>query len=244
MNTILELFGGDRVKLLVRNLCKKYDEVTIIGNASYTFEQDRIYAVLGAAKSGKTTFLDCIGREVTPDSGSIRLDGGAVKDVDYSDFGFVTKEPLLIEYMTGREYVRYCLKLQGSGEDKIDEYFDMLGMGEDTLDMLIREYTDGEKQALQMIVIMAVDPPVILMDEPFFGSKNEKAVKRFISSMKPEHIIIMTADSLDRVRGVSDEILTINHGAVEGYTAGALEDGEILSRIEAITNESGEETNA
>lgn len=233
------------MKLLVRNLCKKYDEVTIIGNASYTFEQDRIYAVLGAAKSGKTTFLDCIGREVAPDSGSIRLEteeGG--KKVDYSDFGFVTKEPLLMEYITGREYVRYCLKLHVSGEDKIDEYFDMLGMGEDTLDMLIREYTAGEKQALQMIVIMAVNPPVILMDEPFFGSNNEKAVKRFISSMKPEHIIIMTADSLDRVRGVSDEILTINHGAVEGYTASALNDGGILSRIEAITNESGEETNA
>lgn len=232
------------MKLLVRNLCKKYDEVTIIGNASYTFEQGCVYAVLGAAKSGKTTFLDCIGREAAPDAGSIRLySENGVQNVDYSDIGFVTKEPLLIEYMTGREYVRYCLKLHGSGEERIDEYFAMLGMGEDTLDMLIREYTFGEKQALQMIVIMAVDSPVILMDEPFV-SNNKNAVKRFISSMKPEHIIIMTADSLESVREVSDEFLTINRGAVEGFTASALNDDNIRKRIESITTENGEETNA
>lgn len=232
------------MKLLVRNLCKKYDEVTVIGNASYTFEQGRVYAVLGAAKSGKTTFLDCIGREATPDSGSIILDNGnKAKKADYADFGFVTKEPLLMEYMTGREYVRYCLKLHDSGEEKIDEYFAMLGMGEDTLDMMIREYTFGEKQALQMIVIMAVNSPVILMDEPFVCN-NKNAVKRFISSMKPEHIIIMTADSLESVREVSDEFLTINHGAVEGFTASALDDDNIQKRIESITTENGEEENA
>ncbi|MCM1309135.1 MAG: ATP-binding cassette domain-containing protein [Butyrivibrio sp.] len=232
------------MRLIVRNLCKKYDEVTIIGNASYTFEQGSVYAVLGAAKSGKTTFLDCIGREATPDSGEIRLYGATgEKTADYADFGFVTKEPLLMEYMTGREYVRYCLRLHGSGEEMIDKYFEMLGMGEDTLDMLIREYTDGEKQALQMIVTMAVNSPVILMDEPF-ASSNKKAVKRFIDSMTAEHIIIMTADSLESVREASDEILTINHGAVEGFTADALDDDDIRKHIEEITTESGEETDA
>lgn len=232
------------MRLIVRNLCKKYDEVTIIGNASYTFEQGRVYAVLGAAKSGKTTFLDCIGREATPDSGEIRLYGAnGEKTADYADFGFVTKEPLLMEYMTGREYVRYCLRLHGSGEEMIDKYFEMLGMGEDTLDMLIREYTDREKQALQMIVTMAVNSPVILMDEPF-ASSNKKAVKRFIDSMTAEHIIIMTADSLESVLEASDEILTINHGAVEGFTADALDDDDIRKHIEEITTESGEEADA
>lgn len=235
------------MKLLIRNLCKKYDEVTVIGNASYTFETGRVYSVLGAAKSGKTTLLDCIGREVVADSGSIGLEGdfgAGVKKVDYVDFGFVTGEPMLTEYMTGRDYVRYCIRLHGGDEGQIDGYFSLLGMGDDTLDMLIREYTDGEKQALQMIGIMAVDPPVILMDDPF-GKDKGNAAQAFIEAMKSDHIIIMTADSIERAIAVSDELLILNHGAIEGFDTDALsEDRAAIGYIEEIITESGENTDA
>lgn len=231
------------MKLLIRDLCKKYDDVTIIGKASYTFERGRVYGVVGAGKSGKTTFLGCIGREIRADSGSIIIEnGGRFDKTDYNDFGFVKGEPILMEYMTGREYVNYCLRIHES-EHRAEEYFNMLGMSDDTLDKLIKKYTEGEKQALQMIEIMAVNPPVILMDEPF-GDDKGIAAEEFIKVMKQERIIILTADSVDRVRDICDEVLVVNHGIIEGYDRKALCDNEILEHIKSITKESGDKADA
>ncbi len=233
------------MRLVIRDLCKNYDEVTVIGNASYTFEQGRVYAIAGVARSGKTTLLECIGREVLPDGGSVMLSSAdGLRKADYGDFGYVTREPVIMEYMAGAEYVRYCMELHGKeGREAAGEYFRLLGMNEELQEMLIREYTAEEKRALQMAGIMAADPPVILMDEPFCGDGG-RAAERFIREMGPGHIIIMTTSSLEAVRTVSDEILLLNHGAIEGFVMASLEDRGILRHIESILTESGDENDA
>lgn len=94
------------MRLVVRDLKKKYGDKTILDGASFSFSHGISYGIVGNKDDGKTTFLKCICGETGIDSGYIRIEADWKEHrTKYSDFGIVADSAVVPEYMTGYEFL-------------------------------------------------------------------------------------------------------------------------------------------
>ena len=205
------------MRLIIRDLKKTYDEITIINKAGYAFESNKVYGIVGDRKSGKSTLLECIAGETAIDAGYIRLDiMASMKKCDYRDFGFVSNDNILPDYMTGQEYITHCLKVHNrqAEPEHIREIFSQAGIKDNMVGALIKAYSPEEKLKLKLLTIMIVEPPVILLDEP----TNMRVINWFVERMNKGHIIIVTAETIEKLPDICHDILRLHNGVLEGVT--------------------------
>ncbi|HEY8805479.1 MAG TPA: ABC transporter ATP-binding protein [Clostridium sp.] len=159
------------MKLVLKNIEKSYGDKQVLKKASYTFEKGKIYGLLGRNGAGKTTLFNCISGETKYDNGSVSIieDGKETEDIDYRKVGYVFSEPALPEFLTGYEFLRFYIDINKDKIQKlltIDEYFDIIKIKEEDRYRLIKGYSHGMKNKMQMICLLITEPPVILLDEP------------------------------------------------------------------------------
>ena len=205
------------MRLIIRSIKKRYDEATVLDKAGYTFESGTVYGLTGCKGAGKTTLLNCICGECVPDNGYVRLDvGGGFFKADYMDFGIVYDEPLLPENLTGGQYIKYLIDMHKPAGDSIAEYFENMSMDSELINGYIGDYSDDEKQRLQLVGIMITSPAVILMDEPKLKGKMYDVVRKFVDEMKKSHIIIIASEDEKRLKTIADEKILIEGGILSG----------------------------
>ena len=82
------------MRLIIRDIRKKYNDLDIIDDVSYTFEAGRVYGITGGEGAGKTTLLKCICGDCRPDRGSVRIDyGRKMQRPVCAEFAFLRKNP-------------------------------------------------------------------------------------------------------------------------------------------------------
>lgn len=202
------------MRLIIRDLKKVYDEVTVINKAGYAFEDSRVYGIVGRRNSGKTTLLSCIAGEVPLSGGYVRLDiCKKMQKTDYRNFALLSNESILPDYMTGGEYLEYCMRLHNR-TDKVsgEELFLKMKLNKNIQDAFIKNYSPEEKLKLKLAAITIIEPEIILIDEP----ANMKVINNFIDIMRKDHIIIVTSDSEEKLPNGCDEVLLLNNGVIEG----------------------------
>ena len=106
------------MKLVLENIEKSFGEKQVLKKACFTFEKGKIYGLLGRNGAGKTTLFNCISGELKYENGSVSIikDGQAAKEIDYSTVGYVFSEPLLPEFLTGYEFLKFYIDIN---KDKI-----------------------------------------------------------------------------------------------------------------------------
>ncbi len=207
-------------KLVVENLTKKYGQKTVLDDITLTFEKGRIYSVIGVNGAGKTTFFNCVDGDIVFDSGSICLDDGqnGKKEIGFDDVGLVSDSPLLPDFLTGYEYINYFSNLHNTDKTKsIDDYFEIVRINEEDRHKLIKEYSFGMKNKLQLLACLIRKPRIILLDEPLssFDIVVSHEIKELLISMKKDHIIIMSTHIMQLAQDVSDEIVLLRDGKMK-----------------------------
>ena len=86
----------------VRNLTKKYRELTVIDNFSHTFHEGKVYGVMGENGAGKSTLFRCIA--------GIELYDGTVIVSEDRQIGYMGDTPFYYSYVTGMEHIEFCLR--------------------------------------------------------------------------------------------------------------------------------------
>lgn len=105
------------------------------------------------------------------DGGKMKLvNGSKSRDLEMDDVGYVYSLPLLPEFLTGYEFVRFFIDvnvdvIEGRGNN-IDALFDMMHIAKDDRHKLIKHYSHGMKNKVQMLLFLLMKPTVILLDEP------------------------------------------------------------------------------
>ena len=184
------------MRLIVRDLRKKFDDITVIDRAGYDFESGVVYGITGSRGSGRTTLLKCLCTECAPDGGFIRLDtGNGYYKIDYMDFGLVYDKPVLPEMLTARQYVEYMISMHAPQEHNAAKYLEIAGISRGRTDEYIGSFSDDEKQRLQFISILITEPVVVLIDEPNLDGKMYNTLKDFIARMKDKHCLLYTSPS-------------------------------------------------
>lgn len=212
----------------VKGLKKQFGTFQALDNVSLDFPTGELVALLGPSGCGKTTLLRIIAGLEFPDSGSVLFHGEDATDVHVRErnVGFVFQHYALFRHMTVFDNVAFGLTVRPrasrpSKEDISRRVHELLQLVQ--LDWLADRYPDqlsgGQRQRIALARALAVEPRVLLLDEPFgaLDAKVRKDLRRWLRRLHDElHVtsIFVTHDQEEAME-VADRIVVINQGRIE-----------------------------
>lgn len=203
------------MKLVIENLTKSYDKNNVLNEINYTFESGKIYGLLGRNGSGKTTLFNCINQDTKINSGKIFLDCDYGKNlITTNDIGYVVSTPVVPEFLTAREFLKFYLDINPEKKLKtMDEYFEMVQIDKSDQDKLLRDYSHGMKNKMQILINIIANPKVILLDEPLTSLDIvvQEEMKNLFKSLKKNHIIIFSTHIMELAIDLCDDIVLLNN---------------------------------
>ena len=226
------------MKLIVSNLEKSFGKTPVLTGATYTFEKGKIYGLLGRNGAGKTTMFNCLTGGLRPESGEVlmEMNGNPPRPAVFEDIGFVFTQPHLPEFMTGYEFLKYFIEINRDKINKaidINEQFGLIDFQPSDQHKLIREYSHGMQNKLQILAFLILQPPVILLDEPLtsFDVVVALQIKNLIKSLKDDHIIIFSTHILQLAQDLCDEIIVLNNGKLSALDSEKLHDKDFENKV-------------
>ena len=231
------------MKFIIENLSKSFGNKQVIRNASFTFESGKIYGLLGRNGAGKTTLFNCINNDIKPDGGSFYLDlDGNRKDVLTNQIGYVLSTPTVPEFLTGREFLKFFLDINEKNIADIrpiDDYFNFVSIEEEDRDKLLKDYSHGMKNKMQMLINIILKPDILLLDEPLTSLDVVVAeeMKQLLKSLKRDRIAIFSTHIMDLALDLCDEIVLLSHGELESVDKENLNSQELKDKIIAALRE-------
>lgn len=209
------------MKLEIHDLEKSYGSKEVLKNVNFTFEDGKIYGLLGRNGAGKTTFFNALNSDISVDNGRFYLEDEYGKNVlKTTDIGYVVSTPVVPEFLTGREFLKFYLDIN---KDRIkdlkdiDYYFDLVKLNREDQDILLKEYSHGMKNKIQILVNIIANPKVILLDEPLTSLDIvvQEDMKKLLKGLKKDHIIIFSTHILELATDLCDEMVVITNKNLE-----------------------------
>ena len=212
----------------IRNVTKNFGSFSALNNVSLDVPSGELVALLGPSGCGKTTLLRIIAGLESPDGGNILFHGNDAteRDVRERQVGFVFQHYALFRHMTVFENVAFGLRVRPratrpSNDEIKRRVHELLELVQ--LDWLADRYppqlSGGQRQRIALARALAVEPRVLLLDEPFgaLDAKVRKDLRRWLRRLHDElHItsVFVTHDQEEALE-VADRIVVMNHGNVE-----------------------------
>ncbi|MGZ8293270.1 MAG: sulfate/molybdate ABC transporter ATP-binding protein [Telluria sp.] len=212
----------------VKNIHKQFGEFVALNDVSLQFPSGELTALLGPSGCGKTTLLRIIAGLEHPDSGQVLLDGqdASKRHVRERQVGFVFQHYALFKHMTVFENVAFGLRVKPRKERPTEQQIrhkvhQLLALVQ--LDWLADRYppqlSGGQRQRIALARALAVEPRVLLLDEPFgaLDAKVRKELRRWLRRLHDElHVtsIFVTHDQEEALE-VADQVVLMNKGSVE-----------------------------
>ena len=228
------------MKLVIENLSKNFDKKCVLKNINFTFESGKIYGLLGRNGAGKTTFFNCLNEDLKCDSGKFYLsDGKSNKKIESSDIGYVLSTPVVPEFLTGREFLKYFIDINKNNIKDlktIDEYFDIVKIDMEDRDKLMKDYSHGMKNKMQMLIYLIASPNILLLDEPLtsFDVVVAEEMKELLKKMKKNRILIFSTHIMELALDLCDEIVVLNKGELLEIKRDELTDKELKNKIISV----------
>ena len=235
------------MKLVVKNLKKNFEKKEVLKDINFEFEKGKIYGLLGRNGAGKTTFFNCLNEDLEIDSGEFFIeDNGKQRKMEAEDIGYVLSTPNVPEFLTAREFLKFFIdinKKRIKNEKTIDEYFNFMKIEKEDRDRLLKDYSHGMKNKMQMLVNIIANPNVLLLDEPLtsFDVVVAEEMKQMLREIKKEHIIIFSTHIMELALDLCDEIVILNKGMLEEIDKNNLDNEHLKNKIiDALKEESVE----
>ena len=161
------------IKVSIQGIEKKYKvrngEVIALNGVDFDIKENEFICVIGPSGCGKSTLLNIIAGLLEPTAGQVVVDGNVVRGTG-TDRGVVFQQYALFPWLTVRKNVEFGLKLKGIEKEErraiADKYLKMVEL-EKFADSYPKELSGGMKQRVAIARAYAMNPSVLLMDEPF-----------------------------------------------------------------------------
>ena len=197
------------MELKICNLTKSYGNNEILKDINFTFKDNCIYGLVGRNGAGKTTFMNSVDGDIKIDSGEFYLDG---KDLDNNDIGYIVSTPIVPEFLTGREFLQFYLEIHKNEKNiDFDYYFDLVDLEKEAQDKLLKDYSHGMKNKIQLLINIISNPKILLLDEPLVSLDvlAQDSIKKLLKKLKKDHIIIFSTHILELAIDLCDEIVLL-----------------------------------
>ncbi|MGI6182870.1 MAG: ATP-binding cassette domain-containing protein [Candidatus Fimadaptatus sp.] len=231
------------MRFVIEHLLKSFESKNVLKDVNFAFESGKIYGLLGRNGAGKTTLFNCVNRDIKSDGGRFYIeDGGERREVTADDIGYVLSTPAVPEFLTGREFLKFFIDINSesiSDKKSIDEYFDYVSIATEDRDKLLKDYSHGMKNKMQMLINIISRPNILLLDEPLTSLDVVVAeeMKQLLRSLKQDRITIFSTHIMDLALDLCDEIVLLHHGELETVDKANLDSKEFKDKIIAALME-------
>jgi putative spermidine/putrescine transport system ATP-binding protein len=210
--------------LELKNVSKTFSNVIAVHEFSLEIKKGSLVSFLGPSGCGKTTTLRMIAGFEQPDTGTIELDGNDITNVppNQRDIGMVFQSYALFPNMTVRENVAFGLQMKKKSKDEIEkranEVLEMVRL-QDTAKRYPHQLSGGQQQRIALARALAVQPRVLLLDEPLSALDAEVRVVlrgeiRRIQSELAITTVYVTHDQ-EEALSISDKVVVMNKGIIQ-----------------------------
>ncbi len=212
----------------VRKLNKRFGATVVCDDLNLDIPSGELVALLGPSGSGKTTLLRIIAGLEVPDSGSVLFHGEDATNADVRErqVGFVFQHYALFGHMTIFENVAFGLRVrpravrpgEATIRAKVGELLKLVQL-DWIADRYPHQLSGGQRQRIALARALAVEPKVLLLDEPFgaLDAKVRKELRRWLRRLHDEmHVtsVFVTHDQEEAME-VADRVVVMNHGRIE-----------------------------
>jgi sulfate transport system ATP-binding protein len=203
---------------------KRYGDFVALDNVDFTVPSGSLTALLGPSGSGKSTLLRAIAGLDQPDSGTVTINGRDVTRVppQRRGIGFVFQHYAAFKHMTVRDNVAFGLKIRrrpkAEIKAKVDNLLEVVGLN-GFQGRYPNQLSGGQRQRMALARALAVDPQVLLLDEPFgaLDAKVREDLRTWLRRLHDEvHVttVLVTHDQAEAL-DVADRIAVLNRGRIE-----------------------------
>lgn len=206
----------------VSGLTKRFHSITAVDDISFAVHRGEVLGFLGPNGAGKSTTMKMIAGFLTPDSGSVDIDGVdcSVQPVETKRrIGYLPEGAPLYGDMSPLMFLRFIAEIRGyTGSDvdqRVDSVVEQVHL-ESVLDQPIDTLSKGFKRRVGIAQAILHDPEVLILDEPTDGlDPNQKhEVRKLIRAMAPEKAIILSTHILEEVDAVCTRAMIVAGGKV------------------------------
>lgn len=219
-----------------------FDGFKALNNLSMTIEKGEMRAIIGPNGAGKTTMMDVITGKTRPDEGTIRFNTASSESVGKADFdltkydeaavanlgvGRKFQKPSVIESLTVFENLEMSLKggrgiwqslfhkLSPEQKLKLDEILVLIDMSEKA-DDLAGNLSHGQKQWLEIGMLLGQEPELLLIDEPAAGMTDEETMKtaELFKTLAKSHSLMVVEHDMDFIDALNCKVTVLNEGSV------------------------------
>jgi ABC-type Fe3+/spermidine/putrescine transport system ATPase subunit len=212
--------------LVLNNLYKRFGDVQAVNNVSLEIKRGELITLLGPSGCGKTTTLHMIAGFVEPDSGEIILSDKNITSLPTykRKTPMVFQEYALFPHMTVFENIAYGLKVRKTNRKtikaKVESLLNHLGLPQ-TAERFPNQLSGGQQQRVALARTLALDPEVLLLDEPLsnLDAKLRIKVRYEIKELRKQFNIttVFVTHDQEEALSISDKIAVMNKGVVEQF---------------------------
>ena len=210
--------------ITVRGANKHYGDFAALDNVDFDVPSGSLTALLGPSGSGKSTLLRAIAGLDEPDTGTITINGRDVTRVSPQrrDIGFVFQHYAAFKHLSVRDNVAFGLKIRKRPKteikEKVDNLLEVVGLS-GFQNRYPNQLSGGQRQRMALARALAVDPQVLLLDEPFgaLDAKVREDLRAWLRRLHDEvHVttVLVTHDQAEAL-DVADRIAVLNKGRIE-----------------------------
>lgn len=202
----------------IKNLTKIYDENKILDGISITFEEGKIYGIVGKNGSGKSVLLKTICGFIRPDKGEILFDNINIdkKQIFPPETGAMFENSGFIPNISGLENLKLLASINNIiSEEEILKSVDIVNLKED-INKKYYKYSLGMRKKLGICQAIMENQKYIILDEPFNGIDDEslKKIKIQLNKIKENKIIIISTHIKEDIEKLCDEVYKISNGKI------------------------------
>ena len=208
----------------ISGISKSFGDFVALEDINLTIPSGQLTALLGPSGGGKSTLLRIIAGLETADAGTIRIEGhdATTLPARKRNVGFVFQHYAVFKHMSVARNVAFGLSIRHRPKDEIrrrvDELLDLVHLNQ-FADRLPSQLSGGQRQRMALARALAVEPTVLLLDEPFgaLDAKVRKELRDWLRRLHDEvHVttVFVTHDQEEALE-VADEIVVINAGRIE-----------------------------
>jgi len=211
------------VSISLNGLTKRYGSTTAVADVSAEIPHGSLTAILGPSGSGKSTLLKLISGLEEPDAGRVEIDGDDVTDVDprHRDIGFCFQNYAPFRHMNVAKNVGFGLKVRKRSAAEINaRVTELLALVklEDKAERYPSQLSGGERQRMALARALAIEPRVLLLDEPFgaLDAVVRQELRQWVKVLHEQiHVttVLVTHDQQEAME-VADQLIVMRAGHV------------------------------
>jgi ABC-2 type transport system ATP-binding protein len=209
--------------LAITNLHKSFGSTRAVDGVSFSVERGQLVGLLGPNGAGKTTTVSMIAGLVTPDQGTVTIDGASVSSDDdpvKRRLGLVPQDLALYDELTARANLRLFGSLYGLSGEMLDRAIGssltLVGLSDRGHDR-VKTFSGGMKRRLNLAAGLLHDPDILLLDEPTVGvdPQSRNAIFDNLEQLKSRgKALLYTTHYMEEAERLADRIVIIDHGRV------------------------------